>query len=537
MKNWTIGKRIAFGFGVVVVILICLSAFNFVKLLAIQTRFERVAEKSVPRSGIIDNIRYNTVDVLLCTYKVIGNTDRNDMDVLNVRIKANLEANGKFIEAYKQLSLNEPLKMEAYEKISEIRGRYLKKLEEVNAEGRQATNAEQSARVFLKAKNELDPISMELVGSLEKMDNDETKDVTNDSAAAFAVIHSCVRIVLAGALIATLLGIGIAFMITRRVNHSLQQISTSISDSSMQVSAASGQVASSSQSLAEGASEQAASIEETSSSLEEMSSMTRKNAESSEKTKSLARETSNAANKAVGDMKVMSDAMNKIKVSSDEVAKIIKTIDEIAFQTNILALNAAVEAARAGDAGMGFAVVADEVRNLAQRSALAAKETAEKIEGAISHTAEGVELSGKVAIALNEIVTKAKKMDDLAAEVASASHEQAQGVEQVNMAVSQMDKVTQSTASNAEESAAAAEELNAQAQMLQDAVKQLLEMVDGAARNGNAAFVSSKVIGTAVRKDNKSVKVELDRVKVKSSKVKALTKEDKKQLPMEADFA
>jgi len=178
-------------------------------------------------------------------------------------------------------------------------------------------------------------------------------------------------------------------------------------------------------------------------------------------------------------MQLMNGAMEAIKISSDDIAKIIKTIDEIAFQTNILALNAAVEAARAGEAGMGFAVVADEVRNLAQRSAQAAKETAGKIEGAITKTAQGVGISKQVSETLLEIATKARQVDELVSEVAGASREQTQGITQVNIAVGQMDKVTQSNAANAEESAAAAEELNAQAVTMKDSVADLLQLVGG----------------------------------------------------------
>jgi methyl-accepting chemotaxis protein len=241
------------------------------------------------------------------------------------------------------------------------------------------------------------------------------------------------------------------------------------------------------QTLAQGSGEQAASIEETGASLEEMASMTKSNAENAQKANDLAREARHAADKGAEDMQAMKQAMEAIKISSDDIAKIIKTIDEIAFQTNILALNAAVEAARAGEAGMGFAVVADEVRNLAQRSAQAAKETAAKIEGAISKTAQGVEISAKVALALNEIVTKARQVDELASEVASASRQQTQGITQINTAVGQMDKVTQSNAASAEESAAAAEELNSQAVVMREAVSKLTRLVGGDQNNAPAA--------------------------------------------------
>jgi methyl-accepting chemotaxis protein len=253
---------------------------------------------------------------------------------------------------------------------------------------------------------------------------------------------------------------------------------------------AANEVSASSQTLAEGASEQAAALEETSSSLEELASMTKRNAENAQKVNDLAKQARAAADKGTIDMQTMNAAMDAIKVSSDDIAKIIKTIDEIAFQTNILALNAAVEAARAGEAGMGFAVVADEVRNLAQRSAQAAKETAAKIEGAIGKTAQGMQISGKVAAALDEIAAKARQVDELAAEVAGASREQTLGITQINTAVGQMDNVTQANAASAEESAVAAEELNSQAVAMKDSVAELLQLVDGQ-RRGNLTRLNS----------------------------------------------
>jgi hypothetical protein len=279
--------------------------------------------------------------------------------------------------------------------------------------------------------------------------------------------------------------VGIVFFVvlsvfnTRSITLPVNEITRQLEEGAEQTSAASGQVSAASQTLAKGASEQAACIEETSASLEEISSMTKKNADNAQTTKGLANVARAAADSGASDMQKMSLAMQDIKSSSDDISKIIKTIDEIAFQTNILALNAAVEAARAGEAGMGFAVVADEVRNLAQRSAQAAKETATKIETAIAKTAQGVQMSEKVAQSLAEIVTNVRKVDELVAEIATASQEQSEGITQVNIAVTQMDKVTQSNAASAEQSAGAAQELNTQAQVLHGVVSKLLKLVGG----------------------------------------------------------
>jgi methyl-accepting chemotaxis protein len=299
-----------------------------------------------------------------------------------------------------------------------------------------------------------------------------TKQTADVTAFSSTLVTIC-------AIVGVILAVVVATLITGSLAKILRRSALSLNEGAEQVVSAATQVSSSSQSLAEGASEQAASLEETSSSLEELSSMTKRNAENSQKANDLAKQARTSADKGVGDMQAMSSAMEAIKVSSDDIAKIIKTIDEIAFQTNILAL----EAARAGEAGLGFAVVADEVRNLAHRSAQAAKETAAKIEGAIIKTAQGVDISSKVALTLNEIVTKVRQVDELMAEVADASCEQTQGITQINTAVGQMDKVTQSNAASAEESAAAAEELNAQAETMKQSVMELLQLVGGNSQN------------------------------------------------------
>ena len=361
-------------------------------------------------------------------------------------------------------------------------------------------------------EKELDPARKEYMGKLQNFVDDQRKAI-DDEALQIEANYRSGRILLIafgglaiilGALLSWRLTAGIvlplqaAVAVARRVaagdlsstievtssdetgqllqgikdmNLALQDTVSRVRNGTDSIVTASRQIAAGNLDLSSRTEQQAASLEQTAASMEQLTSTVKQNADNARQANQLAE---NASSVALGGGQLVSEVvatMTQIKESSHKISDIIGVIDGIAFQTNILALNAAVEAARAGEQGRGFAVVAAEVRNLAQRSAVAAKDIKQLIGDSVDKVDAGnrqVDAAGKT---MSEIVASIRRVVDIMAEISAASAEQSSGIEQVNQAVVQMDQATQQNAALVEEAAAAAHSLQEQADELLQAVR------------------------------------------------------------------
>lgn len=288
-----------------------------------------------------------------------------------------------------------------------------------------------------------------------------------------------------GVALAIILSVVISLFSTWSITKPIKVITKALGTNSQELATATEQLSTASQKTSESAAQSAVSLEETVTSMEQFSSMIQRNAQNAKEVNTLAQLSKRTAESGNSEIQALIAAMKDITTSSKKIEEIIGVIDDIAFQTNLLALNAAVEAARAGEHGKGFAVVAEAVRNLAQSSASAAKEISGIIKQSVESSNNGAIIADKSGESLREILQSSKKVADLIGEIVSASEEQARSVDMISKTVNQIDQATQGNSATAEETAATSEEIASQTQCLDRAVKDLVDMVEGANRRLN----------------------------------------------------
>lgn len=255
-----------------------------------------------------------------------------------------------------------------------------------------------------------------------------------------------------------------------QIQSNLSQTMHAITQAATQVDNGAHQVALGAQSQAEGATEQASSVEELSAQIQELAKKADDHTETAMTVNQNLDRMGQQIQTSNTEMSHLLQAIDNISQRSHEIIHIIKTIEDIAFQTNILALNAAVEAARAGAAGKGFAVVADEVRNLAAKSAEAAQNTTNLIQGSVEAVEEGHSIAVTTAQALQSATAETDEIVSMVGTIANSYHNVSTQLDQLSIGIDQIASVVQTNSATAQESAATSEELSGQAHILKDLV-------------------------------------------------------------------
>ena len=440
LRNLNIAPRAFLGFAFIALLVIVLGVFAVNRMTSIHQASIDMETTQLPSVGFLGNLTENLLRMRILSFRVLVNRDPAALQEAQTRIGVLVDKVRSAQASYAALSAS-PEEAALYKTFTVTLDNYMQAQNQMLELSRQNKLDEMRTLINTRIKEGTDQMGEQL-NKLVALNNSDAKTA---SAAAGDLYRSAITGIVAVAVIAALMTVLLAWLLTRSIvtplnrallaaqtiadgnltnvievdgtdeparllnalsamQASLRKTIEQIAGSATQLGAAAEELSTVTHEASRGLQQQTNEIEQAATAVNEMTAAVEEVArnavstsEASNQSTQAAREGRDRVVETVGAIQTMTHDVQNTSVMIEglaaqgrDIGKVLDVIRAIAEQTNLLALNAAIEAARAGEAGRGFAVVADEVRALAHRTAQSTQEIEKMVAGIQNGTGQAV---------------------------------------------------------------------------------------------------------------------------------------------------
>ena len=343
-----------------------------------------------------------------------------------------------------------------------------------------AQRGKQTEALALGAREVL-PLTNTLLDKVDQFLDRQVKLEADGRANLATEVGFFTATMLVVAILAVMIGMAVAFYLSRTITRQLGESITQLSSSASEILATTTQVAAGAAETATAVSETTATVEEVKQTAQLASQKARFVSDSAQKVSQVSQTGRKSVEDAIAGMHRIQEQMESIAESivrlseqSQAIGDIIATVNDLAEQSNVLAVNAAIEAAKAGDQGKGFAVVAQEVKSLAGQSKQATAQVRailgdiqKATSAAVLATEQGhkaveagVKQSAEASDAIKQLAESINEAAQAATQIAASSQQQMVGMDQVALAMNNIKLASSQNVAGTRQAEVAAQSLH-----------------------------------------------------------------------------